>query len=261
MSVDLTSRYRRHLVWAKQRNGEKLLSIVIARYQYTTVFCSLLVTADLGVFFSPSNVVEEVRVALKAGDVNLHFMTGVVLSLSIVLSLSALIANFTAWSVFVVLSSENAGTILRSSLGLYSAQLPSLLVVVSIYVFFLWVAMFWFVLLPTGGATVMAVMGILIFGHIASTYSAMGQVIIATSAMSPEPILPVEEEEKLTPGQLHDVLVRETQLAKRANVPIHRQYRMKKGSYREHLHQKEESTRSSDSSSPWHRRHKRAFHV
>jgi hypothetical protein len=117
-----------------------LFQQVIARFASTTVFLSLLVSAEIGVFFSPSSIVEDVRKALEKNASNsLEFWTGLVLSVSILGSISALLANFTSWSIFVVLSQENSATILRSSIGLYSAQMPSRLVVLSIYLFFVWV--------------------------------------------------------------------------------------------------------------------------
>jgi hypothetical protein len=81
--------------------------------------------------------------------------------------------------------------------------------------------------------------------HIASTYSAVARVIMATSAMGAIPILPKEEEEKLLPIQLFDVLIAETQVAYAANVPVNSQYRM---NYQEHIRTTGHSTRSSTSS-------------
>jgi hypothetical protein len=139
VSVDLFSIWRRHLVWAK-RDGDELRNTVIARFASTTVFLSLLVSAEIGVFFSPSSIVELVRKALTMNDNHtLEFWTGITLCVSIFFSISGLLANFTSWSIFVVLSRENSATILRSSIGLYSAQLPSRLVIASIYLFFMWV--------------------------------------------------------------------------------------------------------------------------
>lgn len=139
ISIDLFGIWRRHLVWAK-RDGDDLRNTVIARFASTTVVLSLLVSTEIGVFFSPSTIVEAVRQALEKDESStLEFWTGIVLCVSIFFSISALLSNFSAWSIFVVLSSENSATILRSSIGLYSAQLPSRLVIASIYLFFLWV--------------------------------------------------------------------------------------------------------------------------
>ena len=137
--VDLTAKWRRHLVWAKS-DADKLLSVVTARFTSTTVFLTLLVSAELGTFFSPSRVVEEVRTALEQDEWQaLDFWIGIVLSLSIFFATAALFSNFTAWSIFIVVGAENAALILRSSMGLYAAQLPNRLVMVSIYLFFAWI--------------------------------------------------------------------------------------------------------------------------
>jgi hypothetical protein len=115
------------------------VKIVVARYTSTTVFLSLLVSAQMGVFFSPSNVMEDVRQALADPNdaISLKYWTGICLLVSIFVNIAALIANFTAWQIFLVLSKENASILLRSSMGLYAAQLPSRLVMLSIYLLFI----------------------------------------------------------------------------------------------------------------------------
>jgi hypothetical protein len=45
-------------------------------------------------------------------------------------------ANYSALGIFKSISKENAPTILRSSVGLYAAQLPSRLTFLAIYFFF-----------------------------------------------------------------------------------------------------------------------------
>ena len=139
--TELTALWRRHLMWAK-KDGDVLLKIVVARYASATVFLSLLVGAEIGVFFSPSQVVEDVRVELEQGSSSLHYWTGIVLIVSIFVALSALLAYFSAWSTFAVLSNENTIAILRSSAGLYAAQLPSRLAIAAIYLFFTWIGKF-----------------------------------------------------------------------------------------------------------------------
>ena len=153
------------MVWAKKDGGE-LLQIVTARFQSTAIVLSLLVSAEIGTFFSPSRIVTEVRTALRNDQkFTLEFWTGIVLIVSIFFSVAALIANFTAWSIFSGLSKENAAIVLRSSIGtsvslkcrnlttdalflslaflvlttgLYAAQLPSRLVTATFYLFFAW---------------------------------------------------------------------------------------------------------------------------
>ena len=225
--VDLTGKWRRHMVWAKTADSKQLMQVVTARFTSTTVFLTLLVSAELGTFFSPSRPVEEVRTALEQDAYDtLDFWVGIALSVSIFCAVAALFANFTAWSIFIVLSPENAALILRSSVGLYAAQLPSRLVIASIYSFFAWIVLFWFKLLPLAAAILLGSVGVVLFVHLASTYSAMGEIIIATSAMSHSTVLEKTDEERLTPVELYKVLLLEHDLAKRAKVPIMKQYRI-----------------------------------
>jgi hypothetical protein len=79
--------------------------------------------------------------------------------------------------------------------------------------------------MPRGAALALTVAAILQLTHIATTYSAMGRVIMATSAMSSERILEKADEEKLTPIQLYDVLLHKTYKAKRNPVLVNHQYR------------------------------------
>ena len=79
--------------------------------------------------------------------------------------------------------------------------------------------------MPRGAALALTVAAILQLSHIATTYSAMGRVIMATSAMSSERILEKADEEKLTPIQLYDVLLHRAYKAKKDPVLINRQYR------------------------------------
>ena len=144
--------------------------------------------------------------ALIHDHLNLHFFAGIALHVSVVFSLTALIANVTAWSIFIVLSKETAGTILRSSLGLYAAQLPNRLVLLSFYMFFAWVALFWFIVMPYSVALTLMVVGLVLMIHIAGTYSAMGEVIMATSAMANERIFAMEHEDKMVPTELFHAL-------------------------------------------------------
>jgi hypothetical protein len=85
--------------------------------------------------------------------------------------------------------------------------------------------MFWWLVMPKFAAIALTVAGILQLSHIATTYSAMGRVIMATSAMSPDRILEKADEEKLTPTQLYDVLLHRTYQAKANPVAISSQYR------------------------------------
>jgi hypothetical protein len=110
VSIDLGLLWRRHLVWAKS-DGDQLRNIVTSRFANTIVFLTLLVSAEIGTLFSPSQVVEDVRVALQNNAYSsLQFWTGIVLCISIYYSIGALLANFTAWSIFVVVRTARRQT-------------------------------------------------------------------------------------------------------------------------------------------------------
>jgi hypothetical protein len=143
-STELTALWRRHLVWS-HKDGKELLEIVTGRFASTQIFLSLLFAAEVGTYFSPSRIVTDVRNALRTGPhvgKPLEYATGILLIISIILTGSAVLANYTALGVFRCLSRENAAIVLRSDVGLYAAQLPSRLTFLSIISFFAWNGMF-----------------------------------------------------------------------------------------------------------------------
>jgi hypothetical protein len=138
MSVDHHPIWRRHLAWSS-RDGQHLINVVTARFASNMVFMSLLLGTEIGVLFSPSEPADKFRAALQTesyGDLN--FWAAIILCISIGLTLSTLVANFTAWAIIGAVSPQNSHAILRSSLGLDAAQLPARLVIISIYCFVIW---------------------------------------------------------------------------------------------------------------------------
>lgn len=140
MCVDMSALWRRHIIWSKPAGSSELRKALTQRFSSTTLVLSVIVAAEIGVMSSPAKPVDDVRLALKDEEYNLEFWTGVALAIATFLSIAALIANFTAWSVFAAVSDENLKVISRSSIGLYCAQLPNWLVVSASYLFFMWVS-------------------------------------------------------------------------------------------------------------------------
>lgn len=139
--LDLSTEWRRHLLWSKKNDGQVLLDLVTNRFTSTLTLLSLLFSAEVGTYFSPSGLVTDVRASLKQGpgkDNMLTYMTGSVLIASIIITASAILANYSAFLLFKSVDPANASVILRSDVGVYSAQLPSRLTVVSIYLFVFW---------------------------------------------------------------------------------------------------------------------------
>lgn len=80
--------------------------------------------------------------------------------------------------------------------------------------------------MPPRAAIVLSVCGVALMLHIINIFSSIARVILQTSAMSDMPILDYEEEEKLTPAELSDALLRRCRLARRLKFPIKDQYRL-----------------------------------
>ncbi|CAB9498938.1 expressed unknown protein [Seminavis robusta] len=239
VSVDLSNEWRRHLVWSK-KNGDDLKALVTGRYTSTSVFLSLLFSTEMAVIYSPSRPADEIREALENKEIHkVEFWAGLALCVSIFFSVSALVANFTAWSVFSSLSTENAPIVLRSNVGLYSAQLPSRLVVLALYLFFAVIVLTWWVVMPGEAAFFLTLGGFLVIVHIIQTFSATANLVMLTGAMANMPIIEEDEEVHLSPGQLSDILIERARLAKKLKVDVMKQYRV---DYQQLLREVEDGT-------------------
>lgn len=104
-------------------------------------------------------------------------------------------------------------------------QLPMRLVVAAIYIFLAFVALTWWVVMPTMAAFILSIGGLVLIFHIINTFSAIGRVIMFTGAMADVPIIPEEEEEKMNPHQLSDALITRARMAKHMGVDVMKQYR------------------------------------
>lgn len=226
VSVDLSNVWRQHLVWSK-KNGDDLKKIVTERFASSTVFLSLLFSSEMGVLYSPSDPGKDLRAALKNKEYDTTvYWLGIAICFAIFFSVSALVANFTAMGIFSSLSEQNAPIVLRSTLGLYSAQLPSRLVTGAIYLFFAAVCLTWRVIMAPVVAFLLIVTALLLLFHIVLTFSAMGRIIMDSGAMGHIPILDPAEEEKLDPHELSSILIKRAKLAQKSKVSVNDQYKI-----------------------------------
>lgn len=142
ITTDLTGQWRHHLV--RYYSHKPLQEIVMGRYGPTMLVLSLLLGSEINVFFSPSDIATGVRHAMASAssssddDDFLQLVTGFVMIASIVVTFSALLANYTAMGVFATVHPANAAIIYRSDVGLYAAQLPARMTVLSFYLFVTW---------------------------------------------------------------------------------------------------------------------------
>jgi len=247
VTVDNFDIWRRHLAWAIE-DGDELRDHFTNRLSSNMVFMSLLLSAELAILFESSNICTEVRDALKQEELgSLHFWIGIVIILSIVLTILSLLSTFTAWKMVSAIHKDNVHCILRSSIGQYAAELPGLFIVSSIYAFLLWVMMFFFVLLPVGYYSfILIFVTVGLFVHTITAFSSFGRVIMHSGAMGSQHIFDASFERNLSPQQLHRHLLTKAKASVGCATSIRRQYGMKIEPIRGPVSEKEWSLRLSD---------------
>mmetsp|Transcript_48576 Transcript_48576/g.146501 ORF Transcript_48576/g.146501 Transcript_48576/m.146501 type:complete len:234 (+) Transcript_48576:636-1337(+) len=199
---------------------------MVQRFASNMVFMALLLGSDVAVLFSPSNPSEIMRQRLVAGEHGtLDFWAGLFVCISMFLCLCTILATFTAWAIISAVSGENAHCVIRSSIGLHATQLPSRIIVAAIYSFVVWAILFMFILVPLGWAIAIVAVSILVILHIVSTYSALGRLVMYTSAMSNDRIFELRTEETMLPFDLLETLVDKSEEERKAGTPVTEQYR------------------------------------
>ncbi|CAB9498941.1 expressed unknown protein [Seminavis robusta] len=219
--------FRSHLAWAKRRNVN-LKELATQRCLKSTTVVALIINTNLAILYNPSEVGDEIRAGLKAGDWRtMGFWIGIASSISLFLSVFALIANYTAYSIFNSLSTQNAPIILRSSIGRYTWQKSGDLVNHSMKSLFVVAALSYIEIAQPGplGATFATIWAALLFWCLLTTTS-LGHTIIHTGAMGHDPILRQSVEENMGPDQLSDHLLHQMDLARKAKIPLNYQYQI-----------------------------------
>lgn len=230
--VTLSSLWRVHLIYAK-RDGKELLDATSHQYATLSTMISLLIATQMAMLFSNAGEAGTVRDALASKEVGkVAFWAGIFLFLGPVCSISALMAILTGWSINVAIGSRNAHAVLRSSLYLYARSRPTQLALLSIYIFVITVALFFFVV-----ATWQVAMPVtIVFGlnvlHLNSLYNVVGQVIMYSGALKNEHIVERDVEYELLPSELTSLLLKKANIGKDADIPAKEQYRIK---YQEQL--------------------------
>ena len=207
VSVNHFRIWRRHIAWAKT-SGKELRIQITQRFSSSMVFMSLLLGAELGVLFSPSDICSEMRKDLREHHRGQgKYWIGITIIMSVCVTIMALMATYTAWGMVLAISDENMHCIIRSSFGQYVTQRPADLVVLSLYLFLLWVIMFMVNMLS--GIMRLALVGFVaaLFFQVVITYSAFGRLILHTGAMGKKRVLDPELEKALLPSGLQASLV------------------------------------------------------
>eukprot|EP00550_Attheya_septentrionalis_P006545 CAMPEP_0198287282 /NCGR_PEP_ID=MMETSP1449-20131203/6160_1 /TAXON_ID=420275 /ORGANISM="Attheya septentrionalis, Strain CCMP2084" /LENGTH=588 /DNA_ID=CAMNT_0043985221 /DNA_START=44 /DNA_END=1810 /DNA_ORIENTATION=- len=224
ITVDHFSIWRRHLAWAKQ-DGKELRDHMTERFASNMVFMSLLLGANLSVLFNSSPITVQMRKDMRSQNhSSVEFWAGILIIISVVLTLMTLISTFTAWGMVSSVSDHNALCVLRSSIGQYVSHLPASFAVAALYSFLLWVVTFLFILLPPLWSSFLLLVAGALFFHIVIVFSAFGRIIMHTGAMGSERIFDAEFESELLPRGLHTSLLWEATENLKHGVSIMRQY-------------------------------------
>lgn len=243
ITVDHFSLWRRHLAWAKDDGGD-LRTHMTQRFASNMVFMSLLLGAEIQTLFNSSQITTQMRMHMRNCDyTEITFWIGVVIFMSVFLTLFTILSTFTAWGMVSAVSDSNSHCLLRSSIGQYVTQLPSRFIVAALNSFLLWVIMYLFVLLPGPIGKVVFVVVAFLFFHIVVVYSAFGRLIIHTGAMGQKRILEPEFERALLPSGLHTSLLIKATDQQRKNTQAIAQYRSSLFNKRAKPLQKVHSTR------------------
>lgn len=226
-SVDHHKIWRRHLAWSL-RDGDHLRNAVTSRFASNMVFMSLLLGTEIGVLFSPSKPADTFREALESesyGDAN--FWAAIVLCCSIGLTLSTLVANFTAWAIIGAISPHNSHAILRSSVGLEAAQLPAKLAILSIYCFVVWVMLFIYILVPHYWGFLISIIPMVLIVYIVILYSSFGRLVIYSRAMQQKEIFKHQEDVNMSSERLFEELLKKAEQEKKRKSPLPLFYKSK----------------------------------
>lgn len=214
--------FRSHVVWAKRRNVN-LKELMTQKCLKNTTVVALIVNTDMAILYNPSELGDSIRYGLKTGDFrSLQFWTGISTCISVrkdticstyyetytfhddeaspnescfavlqlCLAVFALVSNYTAYSIFNSLSTENAPIIMRSSVGRYACDLPNDLVNYSIKALFLTAVLSYIEISHPGPpGIVFVVIWILVFLNVLLSAVSFGRTIIRSGAMGVDPIL------------------------------------------------------------------------
>ena len=227
VSVEQTRLWYLHLVYAK-KDAVELRNLFTQRFAALTTMISLLVASQVGTLFSPSQPTQTARTALaQLYYRDASFWACLALCLSLILSLLALLATLSAWALFNAVGTKNVHIIFRSSMCLPAAALPVRMATISIFFYFVWVSLFWYVIAANYIAIPLSAMSMICFFVVVSTYSAVGRVIMYSGALGTERIMDYDEEGDMDGTELATALVEKCVVAKEANIPVSHQYRIR----------------------------------
>eukprot|EP00934_Nitzschia_sp_Nitz4_P007123 Nitzschia sp. Nitz4//scaffold56_size114212//102121//103845//NITZ4_003969-RA/size114212-processed-gene-0.39-mRNA-1//-1//CDS//3329554763//7113//frame0 len=211
ITVDHSVLWQRHVSWAKPR-GEDLRLYVTQRFASNMIVLSLMLGAQINVFFNSSAELTEMRRILGAEIYgSLKFWIGIVISLDACVTIMALVSTFILWGMISAISDTNTHALLRSSIGQYVISMPPRFVVAALYLFIMWLFLAIMDFTKGPARIVLALVIFILFFQVIIPLSVFGRLIIHTGAMDKRRILDEEFEKELLPSGLHaSLLIRAT---------------------------------------------------
>jgi hypothetical protein len=226
--VSQGSLWQKHCAWAKPQ-GEDLRQYVMQYYSTNMVLLSLMLAAEINVFFGSSHELVEMRQVLGGTSyehyTSLKFWIGLVIIMDACVTLVGLVATFTLWGMISAISDRNTHTLLRSSIGQYVTSLPPRFVVGALYLFLLWMILFMFEMISAPLHFLVVAVVLFMFFSIVIPLSAFGRLIMHTGAMAQHAILDADLEQELLPSGLHASLLIKAVERQRRNSDVTEQYR------------------------------------
>jgi hypothetical protein len=207
VTIDHSVLWYRHVAWAKPK-GEDLRTYVTQRFSSNMVVLSLMLAAQINVFFNSSVELTAMRHTLATeayGD--LKFWIGIVIALDACVTIMALVATFTLWGMISAISDTNSHALIRSSIGQYVISMPPRFVVAALYLFVCWMFLAFMDLMSGPSRIVLATVVLFLFFQVIVPLSAFGRLIIHTGAMAKRRVLEEDFEKELLPSGLHASLL------------------------------------------------------
>jgi len=203
ITIDHFHVWREHIAWSK-KDESSARDYMVQRFSSNMVFLSLLLGTEIGVLFSPSDPAKVVRAAISDdyNYLNPHFWVGIFLIFSVINTTLAILSSFTAWAIISSLGASNTQCVIRSTVGMYACMLPSRMLIASLYLFLIWISLWMSLLLPIIATWFMGIMCTIMFFHIVTIYSSLGNLILETGAMGEKRVFSIAEEEEMTPSEL-----------------------------------------------------------
>lgn len=207
VTIDHSVLWYRHVAWAKPK-GEDLRAYVTQRFSSNMVVLSLMLGAQINVFFNSSVELTEMRRMMATETYSdLKFWIGIVIALDACVTIMALVATFTLWGMISSISDTNSHALIRSSIGQYVISMPPRFVVAALYLFVFWLLLAFLDLMSGPSRILLAAVVFFLFFQVIVPLSAFGRLIIHTGAMAKRRVLEENFEKELLPSGLHASLL------------------------------------------------------